>query len=124
MREQRVALEDGVDRPLVGRHGGDVVAVDAAPGRRSGRSNPAIMRSVVVLPQPDGPEQGEELAGLDLEIDAGHRHLVGEALLQALERDGPTARQLAGAAAVAHWRCSSARLITMTDASVSREGPS
>ena len=54
-------------------------------------------------------EQGEELAGLDVEVDPGHRHLVGVALLQALERDGPTARQLAGAAAVAHWRCSSAR---------------
>ena len=35
-----------------------------------GCSKPASMRSVVVLPHPDGPEQGEELARLDLEVDA------------------------------------------------------
>ena len=34
------------------------------------RSSPATMRKVVVLPQPDGPEQGQELAVLDGEIDA------------------------------------------------------
>jgi hypothetical protein len=37
-REQGVGLEDGVDRSPV-----------------LGCSNPAIMRRVVVLPQPDGP---------------------------------------------------------------------
>ena len=29
-------------------------------------SSPAIMRSVVVLPQPDGPDEHHELAVLDL----------------------------------------------------------
>ena len=30
------------------------------------------MRSAVVLPQPDGPEQDEELAVVDLEVEALH----------------------------------------------------
>ncbi len=33
-----------------------------------GSSNPAIMRSIVVLPDPDGPEQREELTGPHREI--------------------------------------------------------
>ena len=32
---------------------------------------PAIMRSVVVLPQPGRPEQHDELALFDVEVDAG-----------------------------------------------------
>ena len=34
-----------------------------------GCSKPPIIRSVVVLPQPDGPEEAEELAVVDLEVD-------------------------------------------------------
>ncbi len=51
----------------------------------SGSSKPAIMRSDVVLPQPDRAQQGEELAGGDVERDPvdgqhaaveGFRHIV------------------------------------------------
>ena len=55
VREQGVVLEHGVDVAVVGRQRG------RRPGRRAGRrppvgsSKPAIMRSVVVLPEPDGP---------------------------------------------------------------------
>ena len=55
VREQRVVLEDHVDRPLVRRIVGDVAAAQLDPAARSGSSNPPIIRSVVVLPQPDGP---------------------------------------------------------------------
>ena len=34
------------------------------------RTKPAMTRSSVVLPQPDGPEQGHDLARLDGERDA------------------------------------------------------
>ena len=53
--EQRVMLEDGVDVALVRRDAGDRAR---RPGRSRpsvGCSKPAIMRRVVVLPQPDGP---------------------------------------------------------------------
>ena len=36
----------------------------------SGCSKPAIIRSDVVLPQPDGPEQRQELALVDAQVDA------------------------------------------------------
>ena len=36
-------------------------------------SRPAIMRSVVDLPQPDGPDQHDELVIGDLQVDALHR---------------------------------------------------
>ena len=35
------------------------------------------MRSVVDLPQPDGPEQDHELAVADMEVDVLHRLDVG-----------------------------------------------
>ena len=54
MGEQRVALEDGVDRPAVGLDVGHVAPADLDVPL-VGSSKPAIMRSVVVLPQPDGP---------------------------------------------------------------------
>jgi hypothetical protein len=46
----------------------------------SGRSSPARQRSVVVLPQPDGTEQRDQLAGPDPEADAVdgiHHHVAG-----------------------------------------------
>ena len=54
VREERVVLEDRVDVALERRHARDVVAAELdVPA--SGCSKPAIMRSVVVLPEPDGP---------------------------------------------------------------------
>ena len=56
MREQRVALEHQAHVALVGRHLGEVVSVDDdSPWTRGVR--PAIIRSDVVLPQPDGPRK-------------------------------------------------------------------
>ena len=49
-------------------------------GPRVGDSNPAIIRSVVVLPQPDGPEHREELAAADREVGVVHRDEVAEPL--------------------------------------------
>ena len=68
MREQRVALEDGVDRPLERRQRRDVLAVEQ-DFALVGKSKPAISLSSVVLPQPDGPEQREELVFADRDGD-------------------------------------------------------
>ena len=46
-----------------------------------GCSKPAIMRSVVVLPQPDGPEEGDELAPLGREVEVLDRREGAELLL-------------------------------------------
>ncbi|GAA3042698.1 hypothetical protein GCM10020000_22210 [Streptomyces olivoverticillatus] len=59
VREERIALEDGVDRPLVrGR------AVTSRPASSTvpevGSSRPAIMRRVVVLPQPEAPSRAKK----------------------------------------------------------------
>ena len=48
-----------------------------------GVSKPAIMRSVVVLPQPLGPEEGHELAALDREVEVLDHGLGAEGLLDA-----------------------------------------
>ena len=45
-----------------------------------GFSSPAISRSVVVLPAPVSPEQNEELAIGDLEIETDQRRVVAEFL--------------------------------------------
>ena len=54
MRKQRVALKDRADVAVIGRP-----VVDASAAEQdfpwSGCSNPAIIRSVVVLPHPEGP---------------------------------------------------------------------
>ncbi len=52
-----------------------------------GSSKPAIIRSVVVLPQPDGPEQREELARLHLEVDVVDRDEIPEPLGDAAQDD-------------------------------------
>ena len=62
-----------------------------------GCSKPPIIRSVVVLPQPDGPEQREELAGLDHEVDVVDGDEIAELLAQCDELD-PTAVTVAIAA--------------------------
>ncbi len=62
VRIERVALEDHGDVAVARLQARDVAVADQhAPG--VGCSRPARMRSAVVLPQPDGPEQGEEAAG-------------------------------------------------------------
>ena len=58
MREQRVALEDGVDRTLLGRDD-ETSSPSISTRPLVGRSNPPIIRSVVVLPQPDGPSRAK-----------------------------------------------------------------
>ena len=64
-----------------------------------GVSSPAIRRSTVDLPQPDGPEQDEELLVLDLEADVAHRLNVAENLRDVPQRHlGHKARMAAGAA--------------------------
>ena len=54
VREERVVLEDGVHVPRVRRLRGHVRAFKQDPAL-VGRSKPAIRRSVVVLPEPEGP---------------------------------------------------------------------
>ena len=52
----------------------------------SGSSKPAIMRNVVVLPQPEGPSSAKNSPGCDDQIDAiDHPRLAVEALLDAFE---------------------------------------
>ena len=53
----------------------------------SGFSKPAIIRSVVVLPQPEAPEQRIELAGRDVEVDTGDGGHPVERLGQLLQPD-------------------------------------
>jgi hypothetical protein len=68
VREERVALEDGVDVALVGRQADDV-AVAEVDRARVGSSKPPIIRSVVVLPQPDGPSSAKnEPCGISSEM--------------------------------------------------------
>ena len=62
VREERVALEDRVDAPLVRRRARHVGAVEQDLAL-VGRSKPAISRSVVVLPQPDGPSMVKNSPG-------------------------------------------------------------
>ena len=59
VREERVALEDGVDVAPVRRQPDDV-AVAEEDRALVGSSKPPIIRSVVVLPQPDGPSSAKK----------------------------------------------------------------
>ena len=52
-----------------------------------GCSKPPIIRRVVVLPQPDGPEEAEELALHDLEVDVVDRERVAVRLRDLDEPD-------------------------------------
>jgi hypothetical protein len=85
VREERVLLEDHVQRPLVGVHVGHVGALGTIRPE-SGRSKPAIIRSVVVLPQPDGP-RAEELAVGDVDGDVLDGVVSAEALGHVLKGD-------------------------------------
>ena len=100
VREQRVALEDGVD----------VAPLAAAPAARSvpssrispavGRSKPAIIRSVVVLPQPDGPSSEKNSPAAIVEVDPVDRDVTSSKRLVRPQR----------ARTVAPWRHATARL--------------
>ena len=59
VREQRVVLEHRVDRALVGLEPADVLPGDGDRSRWSAPRDPATIRSVVVLPQPDGPSSAK-----------------------------------------------------------------
>jgi hypothetical protein len=62
MREKREILEDQTDPALLRRHEDAAPAQQAAPSRISpwsGVSSPAIIRSKVLLPQPDAPRRQE-----------------------------------------------------------------
>ena len=52
-----------------------------------GSSRPAIIRSAVDLPQPDGPSRTRKLAVGDVEAEIGHRFDVAEALGDPIEVD-------------------------------------
>ena len=79
---RRVALEDGVDRTLLGRHVRDVLAVDA--DRPFGRPlEPADHPQRRRLAAARRPEQRVELARRDLDVDAVDGHGVAEALDEA-----------------------------------------
>ena len=88
VREERVALEDRVDRALVRRRLRDVDPVDEdlavgrllEPGQHAQRRGLAAAR---------GPEQREELARLDLEVDAVDGGDAVELLAQPDDRDRP-----------------------------------
>ena len=63
-----------------GETAGDVRAVDP-DGAGVRYSKPAIMRSVVVLPQPDGPEERDELAAFGGQVEVLDGHDAAEPLL-------------------------------------------
>ena len=66
--EQRVVLEHEAHAGArCTRRLGDVLAVEADAAPRSGRSSPAMMRSSVVLPEPDGPSSATSSPVRDVE---------------------------------------------------------
>ena len=102
VRKQRVALEDGVDRPAVRRQAGDLGVAEPDPslGRPLEAGDHPQRRRLAAAAR---AEQREELAGLDEEVDVGDRRrlrprvLLGDrAQPQRLVGDRP--RRLAQAA--------------------------
>ena len=84
---KRVVLEDGVDVAVVGRQLADVVALqqDRSAGRRlEAGDHPQDGR----LAASRWPEQREELALVDLQVDVVDGHHFAEALAQPDELDG------------------------------------
>ena len=102
VRPDRVGLEHHAELAQVGRHeqAGRRIAHHAAadhdPSRCRAAPGPPPSASVVVLPQPDGPEQGDELAVLDRQIDAVDRLHLGEVPADLVQGDAghpvPTCR--------------------------------
>ena len=75
MRIERVVLEDHRDVALLRRQLGHVAVADQDPPP-VGVSSPAIIRSTVLLPQPDGPDEHQQLAVGDLEIEIARRDVA------------------------------------------------
>ena len=86
VREERVVLEDGIHVPVEGWDARDVLPVqqDAALAGQLEAGDHAQRRR---LPRSGRTQHGEELAVADLQIDAGDRLDVTEALDEVLERD-------------------------------------
>ena len=72
---------------LYGRRPRDVVAVEQDRARAWAISKPAIIRSVVVLPQPDGPSIEKNSPRADAEVGVLHRDEVAEPLGDVIEHD-------------------------------------
>ena len=70
VRIERVALEHHGDAALGRRQVVDHAGRRCMMSPEVGVSRPAIMRSSVDLPQPEGPTQHDELAVGDVEVDA------------------------------------------------------
>ena len=92
VRVQRVVLEHHRDVAMARREPGHVAPAD--PHRPGGqRLEPATIRSVVLFPQPDGPDEHDELARRHLEADVVDRDdPAGELLAHALEDDARVRR--------------------------------
>ena len=89
MREQRVALEHGVDRPAVRRSACEVDAVEEdRPGGRL--LEPGDEPQCRGLAASRRPEQREELARADRQVDAVDGHELAEALLETDQLDRAT----------------------------------
>ena len=94
VREQRVVLEDRVERAAVDRP----CAMSSGPSKRmsppDGSMKPPISRSIVVLPDPRRPDDGQELAVAHREIDRAAPSTRGRCAVALLDAD-----QLAGRSA-------------------------
>ena len=101
MREERVALEDRVDRALVGRALRDVdpVEEDLAVGRLL---EPAQHAQRGGLSAARRAEEREELTGLDLEVDAVDGGDAVELLAETDDRDRPTTGAMGSGLAAGH----------------------
>jgi hypothetical protein len=53
--------------------GGERILPSSSIEPEVGSMKPAIIRSVVVLPQPEGPEQRNEFPGLDMQVEIENR---------------------------------------------------
>src|SRR5690606_13004535 len=86
VREERVALEDGVGRAAVWRQVGDVGAVDPdPPAARPLEAGDHPQRGRLAAAA--RPEQREELAAVDREIEAADGRQLAEALRDRLQLD-------------------------------------
>ena len=87
MREERIVLEDGVDRPPIGRHALDRLAEDLdMAGRRLLEAGDQAQAGR--LARARRPEHGEELARRDVEVDAVDGADGAEMAGDAAEGDG------------------------------------
>ncbi len=90
VREERVLLEDHVDRPAVRRDGGDVLPLqdDATLVRRLEAGDHPERRRLAAAAR---AEQREELSVSDRDVDVAHRFRLAEALADPFEGDGDVA---------------------------------